>query len=132
MKFSIPFWNKKSSLQLPTWAKLAKNQSSKASVVIEVDMDGAMEEWLGLLDAKDKVDQYWLECAYQCAKLDLQSAIAATDHDPRVAGKHAQFNFSRSEKWILANFSPGLGVDRASRGGDARGHYIGIRGKMPF
>lgn len=132
MKLTLPKWLRKDSLSLPDWARVADQQKDAISVIIDVDTDGAMKEWLKLLGAPTPPDQYWVECAYQCAKLDLQSAIAGTAHDPRTAGKSAQFNFSRAPQWALSNFAPGKGTAAATQGREAREHYRRVRGKLPF
>jgi len=126
----LPDWMKR-PMVLPKWANLAKRHSDKVSVCIEVDTDGYIKEWLPLLGVQ-KVDQYWLEVAYQCAKLDVQMALVGTEHDPRFSGMPAQFNFSKAPEWALTRHPHGKGADAATKGKEARGHYIRIRGRMPF
>lgn len=152
--FKLPSWLKRDSLSLPSWAKVrATPENGAVSIVIDVSTDGYVEEWLKLLGVT-KITQYWLECAYQCAKLDVQSALVGTRFDPRTAGKPAEFHFDRSEKYRLADYPMGepltkenldkiarsgrgqrgtfTAVDAATKGREARGHYIRIRGQMPF
>jgi len=131
MKLQLPSWLRRETLRLPPWAKRAKNQSDWASITIEADTDAYVAEWFGLLGVT-KPDQYWLEVAYQCAKLDLQTAIAGTEYDPRIGGKPAEFKFNRSDKWALKLHPTGKGIKAATQGREARGHYVRIRGRMPF
>src|SRR3990167_8044361 len=77
----LPEWMTQ-QLRLPPWARVAETHSSKVSICIDVDTDGYVQEWLRLLDVSEP-DQYWLEVAYQCAKLDVQMALAGTEYDPR-------------------------------------------------
>lgn len=65
-------------VQLPSWAKITGPGK------IEADADSFYKEWLGLMGLEGKeITQYDLECAYQCAKLDLQLAVAGTDFVPQ-------------------------------------------------
>jgi len=123
--------------------------AQRGALIIDVDMDGAMKEWLPLLGAEETT-QYWLECAYQCAKLDVQMAMVGTPYDPRVSGIAPETHFSRAPQWALANHPMGMplseaniakvvnsqgkfsAVDAATQGREARGHYIRVRGSMPF
>ena len=118
-------------LSLPSWAKQKAAKSNKVSVVVEVDTDAAYADWLQRLEVKN-VDQYWLEVAYQCIKLDVQMALAGTSLDPRVAGKSAEFRFSNCPKYRLADHPVGKGAEAATQGREARGHYVRLRGAMPF
>jgi hypothetical protein len=134
MKLKLPSWLKRDELLLPPWAEVGKSprvEAGKVSVILEADTDGYVAEWFALLDVKTP-DQYWLEVAYQCAKMDLQMAISGTQYDPLVSGKPAEFHFKRSERWALKNFQPGRGVQAASRDKEARVHYLRIRGKLPM
>ena len=134
MKLKLPSWLKRDELQLPEWAEVVKSprsDSGKVSISILGHTDGYVAEWFALLGVKVP-DQYWLEVAYQCAKMDLQMALSGTPYDPLVAGKSAEFHFDRSERWALKNFQPGRGVQAASRDKEARAHYLRIRGKLPM
>lgn len=131
MKLKLPKWLRREQVSLPDWARVSGKSSDRVSIVIEADTDAAMKEWLALLGI-ERPDQYWIEVAYQCAKLDLQSAIAGTPYDPRTSGKSAQFNFSRADQWALKKFPVGRGTGPATEGREARAHYIRIRGAMPF
>jgi hypothetical protein len=131
MKLRLPKWLRREAVSLPKWAKMAESHSPKVSCLIKADMDGAMKEWLDLLEVKEP-DQYWLEAAYQCAKLDLQAALAGSPMDPRISGKPCEFHFSRAPQWALANFPKGKGPRAATQGKEARSHYVRIRGRMPM
>lgn len=132
--FKLPKWLQKSDIQLPEWATAVEDHPSvlagKLAIVIEVDTDAAIKEWLPLLGC-DKPDQYYLECAYQCMKMDLQLAIAGTKYDGHQSGKSHQFNFKRASQWALTRFPPGKGIQAASQGREARDHYKRIRGRLP-
>jgi hypothetical protein len=117
-------------LTLPVWAKKAE-ENPKVCVVIEVDSAQAYKAWLEELDVTD-VDQYWLEVAYQCIKMDVQAAIAGTKFDPRSAGMSAEFRFSNAPEFALAKHPTGRGVAVATKGREARDHYRRIRGSLPF
>lgn len=116
---------------LPSWATARAPESNKVSVVIEVQSGGAYKEWLDKLHVAEK-DQYWLEVAYQCIKLDCQAALVGTDFDPRSAGKPAEIRFSNAPEYRIADHPPGRGVEAATQGREARDHYVRIRGRMPF
>lgn len=130
----LPNWLRRDKLKLPSWAKVKESthvDSGKISICIHADTPGYIEEWFKLLNVTQP-DRYWLEVAYQCAKLDLQSALVGTEYDPRTSGKSAEFHFSRASEWALKRFPSGKGEDAASRGKEARQHYIRVRGALPF
>lgn len=129
MRYRAPEWTK-AILELPTWAKKV-NCAKWAGIRIEADPDGFIPYWLNLLGI-EKPDQYWLEVAYQCGKLDIQWALESTEYDPRVAGKPAEIHVLNRPKWALKNYPAGKGIHRASQGKEARGHYVRIRGRIPL
>jgi hypothetical protein len=130
---NLPLVLRSGDLTLPTWAKIKSVNSGGVSLLIEVDTDGYVKEWLPLLGiAPQSADQYWLEVAYQCAKMDLQMAITDTKFDPRIAGKFAEFRFNDCPQWALSRFQPGRGIEAATKGKEAREHYKRVRGKLPF
>ncbi len=131
---TIPAWMKRADLQLPPWAHVRPSTTvtkGAASVCIEADMDGAMQEWLPLLTTQ-KPDQYWLEVAYQCAKMDVQSALTGTRYDPRLANMPAEIKFTRAARWALSAHPRGKGAEAATKGREAREHYRRVRGRLPF
>jgi hypothetical protein len=127
---------------LPPWAQVIETHASnsgKLAVCIEADTAAYVPYWLELLGVIDadgtaiqEIDQYWLEVAYQCAKMDLQLAIENTEHDPRTAGKFAEFHFTADQKWKQTNYPPGRTSAAASQGREARQHFTRIRGRLPF
>jgi hypothetical protein len=117
--------------KLPAWATLVPATSDGIGVNVEVDSEAAYPYWLDLLGA-GATDQYWLEVAYQCIKLDVQSALVGTEYDPRIMGKPAQIIFSRAEQYAQSKHPPGRGASVATKGREARGHYVRVRGRMPF
>ena len=90
-----------------------------------------------------KVDQYWLECAYQCMKLSVQFYLSLTGLDPRpqlslriiVKGGEGS-----KKRWGQVNHPEGLYkkirekngplADRVV-GGQARNHFKAMRGFIP-
>lgn len=145
MAIKLPAWLKRDSLRLPPWAKVAKERRN-AAMRLEVDTEKAMDDWFELLGNPPRT-QYWAEVAYQCVKLDLQASLVGTEHDPRAAGKFVEFKMKRAPKYELATLPDpdkggemminGVlrkvnGVERASNGREARGHYVRIRGSLPM
>lgn len=121
-----------SEIQLPAYAKIVEG-NPKLLVTVEVDSDiayGLMLDELGV--AADKVDQYWLEVAYQCIKLDVQAALEGTELCPVKNECAAQINFTRAPRWALINFPVGRGTLLATKGREARQHYKRLRGRIPF
>lgn len=145
MKFLLPAWLRKETIKLPPWAKVASVHPSNVHLLINVDTNGYVEEWLKLL-GDVQPDQYWLEVAYQCAKLDVQSCLVGTEYDPRASGKPVEFHFSRADQWAQRKFPVGkklkkkvngvektlAGAELATTGREARDHYVRIRGRLPF
>lgn len=116
---------------LPEWAMQKASESVKVATTVVVDSAAAYKEWLSLLGVVE-VDQYWLEVAYQCAKLDVHNGLAGSDCDPRTCGKPSEIKFSNAPEFALAKHPEGRGVAAATQGREARGHYVKIRGRMPF
>lgn len=131
MKINLPAWLQRSKLQLPEWASVDPHTPKGTALHIAVDTDKAMREWLGLLGSPP-IDQYWLEVAFQCVKLDCQMALAGTEYDPRINAKPAQFTMNRAEHFAQKKHPVGKGAAQASQGKEARGHYIRIRGNLPM
>ena len=118
-------------LSLPAWAEQKASETGKVSVVVEIDSEAAYADWLQRLGV-DSIDQYWLEVAYQCIKLDVQTALAGTPFDPRNSGKSAELRFSNAPKYALSQHPAGRGVEPATQGREAREHFVRLRGAMPF
>ncbi|SFK74562.1 hypothetical protein SAMN05216302_101439 [Nitrosomonas aestuarii] len=111
--------------QLPAWA------NAIAPGKIEIQADGFYPEWLELLGITEQdIDQYALECAFQCAKMDIQFAIAGTELMPPPGGALviiANDGSKSSGKWAQKNYPEGKGVKAASKGGEARAYFKRIR-----
>lgn len=129
MRYKAPEWTK-AVMNLPPWAKQVPHKRWSC-IRIECDPDVFYPYWLGLLGV-DKPDQYWLEVAYQCAKLDVQRALEETKYDPRVAQKPAEIRVLNRPKWALSQYSRGKGTQAASQGKEAREHYKRVRGRVPL
>lgn len=78
-------------------------------------------------------DQYWIETAYQCAKLGVQDLIAGTEFDPRPKLAIViiiDSSGARKERWALKNFKPGKGIGAATKGREAKAHYQALGRKF--
>lgn len=71
----------------------------------------------------EKPTQYWLECAYQCMKLELQVAMRGFGFDTRIHDTEKTF--------ALAKFPEGRGIVAATWGKEAREHFRALRGFIP-
>lgn len=114
-------------LVLPSWAKaLGKGK-------VEIDVSEMYPEMLLELDFDD-VDQYTLNVALQCAKLDVQRAVAGTAISPITGGAltiliiDPEKDPESGSAWAFKNHPEGKGADAASKGHEARSHYRRIRG----
>ena len=133
---------------LPSWAKQIESsavEAGKLAAVIEVDPSKAYPLWFerlsstayGVLEgmsrmpAPDALDQYWLEVAYQCTKLELQSSLAGSSLDLRSGGAPVEFRFKNCPEYALVNHPQGRGVAQATAGREAREHYRRIMGALP-
>ena len=119
-----------SDINLPAWARIVEG-GAKLLVTVEVDSDKAYEVMLAELGA-EVIDQYWLEVAYQCIKLDVQAALEGSALCPVGNGACAQFNFTRAPRWAQDKYKRGRGVLAATKGLEARGHYKRLRGRIPY
>lgn len=134
MNINLPQWLKRDKLKLPPWAKIGESAGTKRgdiAICIDVDTDGYIKEWLGLL-SNPKVDQYWLEVCYQCAKMDVQAALAGTEYDPRICNKSHEIRMKSNRAWALKAHPVGRGAHAATQGKEARAHYKRIRGSLPM
>jgi hypothetical protein len=114
--------------------KLPKWMSRNKSGAFIVDPDLAYPAILKALGVEEKdFDQYWIETAYQCAKLAVNDAVAGTDMDPRPEKPLViliQSLGDRKERWALRNFKTGRGVAVATKGGEAKAHYERVAGSL--
>lgn len=111
---------------MPAWMTRRDNGT------IVIDPAGAYPEILAAIEVEKKDwDQYWIEVAYQCAKLEVLRVIKDMEFDPRPAKSLVIHIESRKESWALDKFSPGRGAAAASKGREARQHYRKWRGFVP-
>jgi hypothetical protein len=125
-------------IRLPAWAE----RHPVAPNTVLVDPDLMYPAFLKELGIKDPT-QYWIETCYQMMKLDLQVAMRTFGFTIHVRGDDG-----RRSRWRLARFPdpdaksvvhdghrfvvPGTsGVDRATKGKQAREHYRRLRGFLP-
>ncbi|HXF88143.1 MAG TPA: hypothetical protein VNK48_07320 [Xanthobacteraceae bacterium] len=81
---------------------------------------------LGL--AEDDIDQYWIEVAYQCAKLHVQNIWRALEPNASLPLQiHILAGGGRKERWALKEHRVGRGTTAATQGGEARAHYARIQ-----
>lgn len=110
-----------SNANLPAWAKpIAKGR-------VEIDPNGfypAFFKELGVV--KKDINQYWLTVGMQCAKWDVQRAIAGTDDAPQLGGALVLLA-KDCPAWKMDKFPKGKGADAAKKGGGAKQHYLSIR-----
>lgn len=83
---------------------------------------------------RTEIDQYWVETAFQVAKLDVQSAVSGTELMPDKGGalliivKDGSKSANKGvSKWQQKSLPKGRGCDAASKGKEARSHYERIR-----
>lgn len=111
-------------------AKLPKWLSQRADGVFMIDPDIAYPAVLGALGADSKkLDQYWVETAYQATKLKAQELIDGTELDPRPNMGLVLVIMSeggRKDRWALANYPAGKGIAAATKGLEARQHFARI------
>jgi hypothetical protein len=111
---------------LPAWI------TRRADGAILIDPDLAYPAILGLLGVKeDDYDQYWIECAYQCAKLYAQDVWRRLEPDGAVPCQILIISTGgRKERWSLTALPRGRGPEPASQGREARQHYARIRHRL--
>ena len=107
----------KGKIKLPPWAKVICESPLK----IEADPDKFYPVLLFELGF-EKTDQYALEVAYQCMKMDLQTAVGRFGFSIKVLNRR---------NWALKAHPKGKGIALATQGREARAHYIRIRGSIP-
>ena len=112
---------KKTDRNLPDWAEAHPDNPN----VFYVDPDKFYPVLLEELGA-EQTDQYWLEVAYQCMKMDMQGALGRFNFEIRVKAGDGY-----KDRWALKNHPSGRGVKVATQGREARGHYKRLRGHLP-
>lgn len=134
-------WQKR-DLRLPPWAKVVEGSSP---IAIEFDPAQGIPYWLELLGAPSAPDQYWIECANLCMRMDLQAALQGTEHQASTSSKVPVFKMLNRPEWALSKFPVGAGPkaalggarvfaqaeDKAALVPTARNHYQRIRGFLP-
>jgi hypothetical protein len=119
-------------VSLPKWAKLGAKHG--ALQVVDVDADAAYEAWFAELGVDEPPDQYWLEVAYQCIKMELQVAMRTFTFEIHV--------HDVGKKWAQSKYPKGRGADYATMlvrdakgkvlgGREAREHFKRLRGFVP-
>jgi hypothetical protein len=114
---------------LPSWLV------QQAPGVFQIDPDVVYPSALRMLGVKlaDR-DQYWIETAYQCARMAAQALILGTGLDPAPAPLVLLIDGSdgRKERWALTRFRPGRGagavrdVASLAEASEAKIHYRAI------
>ena len=114
----------KRELQLPEGYAVAREPPALKIAIDPAIAYTALLEELGV--AEDDIDQYWLEVAYQCAKMDAQAAVL------RAGGDFGfEIKIANRPEFALANHPPGRGIEAATQGSEARQHYKRLRGFVP-
>ena len=119
--------------KLPKWAKKGLAAPGRLPIVI-VDASQAYPAILaelaelvpmeGIAECDpEHPDQYWLECAYQCIKMDLQAALGF--------GIEIRIHYDADRTYGQKGKKPGRGAVMAAQGKEARDHYIRLRGHVP-
>lgn len=109
-------------------------EGGKLGVVVEIDPDGFVPQWLGLMkkDEGTVITQYDMEICFQCAKMDVQLALDETEYQPSRSKKVVQINVLNRPEWALKNFSAGQGANAAIKGKrTARDVFKEVRGELP-
>ena len=116
---------------LPPWA------AARSDGVIVIDPNGAYPMFLKALKvSKGDIDQYWLEVVFQCTKMEIQRRLMNTNLDPRDPGRRGGprpllLKIMNRPKWAPKNYPPGRGIWAATKGLEARQHYMSLAGVIP-
>lgn len=102
---------------------------------VSVDPEIVYPTILDKVGAPALLDQYWIEVAYQCAKLEAQRLVRDAELWP-AGGTLAIIVESRKgqdggRSWALVDHPVGRGVAAATKGREAREHYRRWRGELP-
>lgn len=118
-----------------TSANFPKGYAVRKDGIIEIDPEIVYPAILAVVKPeKAELDQYWVEVAYQCAKLEAMRLVSGTSYDPRAKKTPSSLRInvlSRKDSWALKNFPRGKGPEAASQGREARNHYLKWRGFIP-
>jgi hypothetical protein len=103
--------------------------------VVAIDPAVAFPVILAKLGAPAELDQYWIEVARQCAKLEAQRAVRDADLWPEngtlVIHIESRKGQDGGQSWALADHPAGRGAMAADRGREARERYRHWRGEIP-
>lgn len=138
---------------LPAWATVSETQADGRITRIDVDADAMYRAWLAEFAARPadpaafrgrrvkggapippmtaeeavcdpaRPTRYWLECAYQAMKLELQRVLGRFDFEIRV--------HDAAKTFAQAKWPEGRGVAAATVGFEAREHFRRLRGMLP-
>lgn len=106
-------------LNLPSWAKVIDTAK------IEMDAGKFYPEILEDFGVKE-LDQYWLEVAFQCAKLDVQLAVSGTEHQAPTGGALCLIVVDEGKQYAQSKYPEGKGADQAGK--DAKSLWKKLRG----
>ncbi len=117
-------------MPLPAWATQLHGPIGGRTAVIVVDPDLAYPSILAGLGITnpDQYDQYWLETAYQCIKLEIQSGLETNNKGKFDIHINIRGDGGRKLRWGLKHYPPGRGALTATLGKEARTRYIQWRG----
>ncbi|MDX1810433.1 MAG: hypothetical protein R3240_00675 [Gammaproteobacteria bacterium] len=85
----------------------------------------------------EKLTQYWIEVAYQMAKLELRRYLLLAGKNPWPPKIRIKTGYKTLESgdlishWHMSNFPKGAGIAKATQGKEAREHYRTLRGFIP-
>lgn len=103
--------------KLPGWL------TRRADGVFEVNTGVAYPEIFKVIGVpEDNFDQYWVETAYQCAKLGVQTLVTGTELDPSPNMIQIRM-VDPTHEWNLKKFKRGKGPEVATKGNEAKAHF---------
>lgn len=82
------------------------------------------------------LSQYWVEVAYQMAKLDLRRILMLEGKNAwprmiRIRTGYTEVDGQPVSNWHMSRFPAGRGIEAATQGKEAREHYRRLRGFIP-